>query len=193
MHELLWGDGPVDFVGVGTDDVETVERYLEVVVHQFAVEVCAQLLRSAEFAYCEADGVLLATVEFLHKVYVFHAGLHEVVARMQVLVESACLGHEAEHRGVLDVEFFLLLFHQEGEGVALGDIDWAGCLVGGTQVEYQYAARHAEDGNDGKKLIAMYSTHSDESYVPEDGTSSKWEGAGIYDVGDSLKEALAGE
>ena len=45
------------------------------------------------------------------------------------------------------------------------------------------------EGND-KKLIAMYSTHSDESYVPEDGTASKWKGAGIYDVGDSLKDAL---
>ena len=42
----------------------------------------------------------------------------------------------------------------------------------------------------GKKRIAMYSTHSDESYVPGDGTSSKWEDAGIYDVGDSLKDAL---
>ena len=46
------------------------------------------------------------------------------------------------------------------------------------------------ESDDGKKLIAMYSTHSDESYVPEDGTSSKWRNAGIYDVGDSLKEAL---
>ena len=43
---------------------------------------------------------------------------------------------------------------------------------------------------DGKKLICMYSTHSDESYVPDDGTESKWNGAGIYDVGDSLKAAL---
>ena len=43
---------------------------------------------------------------------------------------------------------------------------------------------------DGGKLIAMYSTHSDESYVPDDGTSSKWRDAGIYDVGDSLKSAL---
>ena len=42
----------------------------------------------------------------------------------------------------------------------------------------------------GDKLIAMYSTHSDESYVPSDGTASKWKNAGIYDVGDSLKEAL---
>lgn len=44
--------------------------------------------------------------------------------------------------------------------------------------------------SDGKKLVAMYSTHSDESYLPEDGTASKWEDAGIYDVGDSLKQAL---
>lgn len=49
-----------------------------------------------------------------------------------------------------------------------------------------FAVAHAED----KKLIAMYSTHSDESYVPEDGTSSKWQNAGIYDVGESLKDAL---
>ena len=53
-----------------------------------------------------------------------------------------------------------------------------------------FAALAEEDKGDGKKLVAMYSTHSDESYVPEDGTASKWEGAGIYDVGDSLKEAL---
>ena len=44
--------------------------------------------------------------------------------------------------------------------------------------------------DDGKKLICMYSTHSDESYVPSDGVESKWSDAGIYDVGDSLKAAL---
>ena len=55
-----------------------------------------------------------------------------------------------------------------------------------------FATRMSTDAaeDDGKKLIAMYSTHSDESYVPEDGTASKWENAGIYDVGDSLKAAL---
>ena len=45
-------------------------------------------------------------------------------------------------------------------------------------------------GDDAKKLICMYSTHSDESYVPDDGEASKWQDAGIYDVGDGLKEAL---
>ncbi len=41
-----------------------------------------------------------------------------------------------------------------------------------------------------KKLINMYSTHSDESYEPSDGTSSKHSDAGIYDVGDALKKNL---
>ena len=40
-------------------------------------------------------------------------------------------------------------------------------------------------------LVAMYSTHSDESYVPSDGTSSDEAGdGGIYDVNRALKEAL---
>lgn len=43
---------------------------------------------------------------------------------------------------------------------------------------------------DDEKLICMYSTHSDESYVPSDGASSLWEDAGIYDVGDALKKNL---
>jgi len=47
---------------------------------------------------------------------------------------------------------------------------------------------HAEE--DEKKLICMYSTHSDESYVPSDGASSLWENAGIYDVGEALKKNL---
>ena len=44
--------------------------------------------------------------------------------------------------------------------------------------------------DDGRKLICMYSTHSDECYVPSDGESSRWEDAGIYDVGNSLKDAF---
>lgn len=44
--------------------------------------------------------------------------------------------------------------------------------------------------SDEKRLICMYSTHSDESYLPEDGEASKWENAGIYDVGNALKDEL---
>jgi stage II sporulation protein P len=36
----------------------------------------------------------------------------------------------------------------------------------------------------------MYLTHTDESYEPSDGTSSKTKGAGILDVGNALKENL---
>lgn len=44
--------------------------------------------------------------------------------------------------------------------------------------------------DEGRGVICMYSTHSDESYVPGDGKSSKWEDAGIYDVGNAFKEEL---
>ena len=55
--------------------------------------------------------------------------------------------------------------------------------------EEAFAVAAAESSGE-KKLICMYSTHSDESYVPDDGTESKWKNAGIYDVGDSLAAAL---
>lgn len=41
-----------------------------------------------------------------------------------------------------------------------------------------------------KRLIGIYSTHSDESYIPTDGTESKEKDAGIYDVDEALKKAL---
>ena len=44
--------------------------------------------------------------------------------------------------------------------------------------------------SESEKKIAMYSTHSDESYVPSDGESSKLEDAGIYDVGEALAESF---
>lgn len=47
-----------------------------------------------------------------------------------------------------------------------------------------------KNSDDSKHLICMYSTHSDESYLPEDGEASKWENAGIYDVGNALKDEL---
>lgn len=43
---------------------------------------------------------------------------------------------------------------------------------------------------DGKKLICMYSTHSDESYIQGDGDASLLKDAGIYDVDHALKQAL---
>ena len=56
--------------------------------------------------------------------------------------------------------------------------------------DFLSARAEAEEKSDDEKLICMYSTHSDESYVPSDGASSLWVNAGIYDVGDALKENL---
>lgn len=51
---------------------------------------------------------------------------------------------------------------------------------------------HAEDSgkSEHKKLVAMYSTHSDESYEKGDGAASLDQGGGIYDVDRALKEQL---
>lgn len=49
----------------------------------------------------------------------------------------------------------------------------------------------ATDTKSGEKLIAMYSTHSSESYKPTDGTESAEDGrGGIYDVDRAIKKAL---
>ncbi|MBR5225584.1 MAG: stage II sporulation protein P, partial [Clostridia bacterium] len=44
--------------------------------------------------------------------------------------------------------------------------------------------------DDRKKLIAMYVTHSDESYVPTDGTQSIEGQGGIYDVARAFRDSL---
>ena len=63
--------------------------------------------------------------------------------------------------------------------------------VSGRPVEvFSALARETGQPDDGDKLICMYSTHSDESYIQGDGESSLSENAGIYDVDQALKEAL---
>ena len=52
------------------------------------------------------------------------------------------------------------------------------------------AVQAASGSTDGKKLIAMYVTHSDESYVPSDGAQSIEGQGGIYDVARQFRDAL---
>lgn len=52
------------------------------------------------------------------------------------------------------------------------------------------SASKEPDADSSRKLIALYSTHSDESYEKGDGAASLIENAGIYDVGRALKKAL---
>lgn len=59
---------------------------------------------------------------------------------------------------------------------ALPNVDWA------LESALPVAARN--------KAVAIYCTHSDESYVPTDGASSIEKRGGIYDVAESLKKAL---
>lgn len=48
----------------------------------------------------------------------------------------------------------------------------------------------ANSNSDNRKLIAMYVTHSDESYIPTDGTESINGQGGIYDVARSFRDEL---
>ena len=51
-------------------------------------------------------------------------------------------------------------------------------------------AKNEGDSGDEKKLIAMYVTHSDESYIPTDGTESIMGQGGIYDVAREFRDQL---
>lgn len=72
----------------------------------------------------------------------------------------------------------------------LGTADLGTAVSGPEEMEALLAQLGVAYADEGKGTICMYSTHSDESYVPGDGTSSKLEDAGIYDVGNAFKEEL---
>ena len=54
----------------------------------------------------------------------------------------------------------------------------------------QWAEESAQPVLAQKKAVALYCTHSDESYEPTDGSSSIQNRGGIYDVAESLKKSL---
>lgn len=72
----------------------------------------------------------------------------------------------------------------------IGMSDGGAAVSGPDGLEAVMASLGAAYAEGGRGLICMYSTHSDESYVEGDGESSKWENAGIYDVGAEFKKEL---
>ena len=69
------------------------------------------------------------------------------------------------------------------------DVSWL--EVGETQAVFAPEAHMVTASvKDERKLIAMYVTHSDESYVPTDGTESIEGQGGIYDVAREFRDAL---
>lgn len=72
----------------------------------------------------------------------------------------------------------------------LGMAEPGTAVSGPEEMKALLAALGIAYADEGKGTICMYSTHSDESYVPGDGVSSKLENAGIYDVGNAFREEL---
>ncbi len=69
------------------------------------------------------------------------------------------------------------------------DVSWL--RTGEAQAVFAASAAAATTNTGGdQKLIAMYVTHSDESYVPSDGTESIEGQGGIYDVAREFRDAL---
>ena len=73
------------------------------------------------------------------------------------------------------------------------DVSWLD--AGDAQAVFAASVPAASSGTDsasggGQKLIAMYVTHSDESYIPSDGTQSIEGQGGIYDVARQVRDAL---
>lgn len=73
------------------------------------------------------------------------------------------------------------------------DVSWLD--AGDAQAVFAASVPAASSGTDsasggGQKLIAMYVTHSDESYIPSDGTQSIEGQGGIYDVARQFRDAL---
>ena len=69
------------------------------------------------------------------------------------------------------------------------DVSWLD--AGEAQAVFAQAVSTVQaDSADSRKLIAMYVTHSDESYVPSDGTQSIEGQGGIYDVARQFRDAL---
>ncbi|MBQ4264665.1 MAG: stage II sporulation protein P [Clostridia bacterium] len=75
---------------------------------------------------------------------------------------------------------------------AMPDVSWLDAGIAQPVFAARYdAVMTANTGDsDSKKLIAMYVTHSDESYIPSDGTQSIEGQGGIYDVAREFRNSL---
>ncbi len=56
--------------------------------------------------------------------------------------------------------------------------------------DVSWLSESAQPVSAGERAVALYCTHSDESYQPTDGVSSDEERGGIYDVAENFKQAL---
>lgn len=111
--------------------------------------------------------------------------------------------HEGDEYISADNTLYRIVSLENGQAIAkrigeeiMPDVSWLD--AGDAQavfsiVQETEAIPAASERTDGRKLIAMYVTHSDESYVPSDGTQSINGQGGIYDVAREFRDALQEE
>ncbi len=115
------------------------------------------------------------------------SALFTIAQRVQVGDEYITSGN-ALYR-VISVSGTDAIAKKIGEEV-MPDVSWLDAGLAQAVFAQESALPAASDKTDSRKLIAMYVTHSDESYIPSDGTESIEGQGGIYDVAREFRDAL---
>ena len=138
---------------------------------------CVILLMTAQTALAadETDGDCIYTL---------------VDADGAVLTRRAARMYEGDEYISSDNRYYRVAFVDDARCIATAEEIGQATIDEAAFAAFLSAHAASDPAADDAKLICMYSTHSDESYVPSDGASSLWENAGIYDVGEALKESL---
>ena len=127
------------------------------------------LLPARVFAESEEEGSVYRLLDGSGETVTWYAGTPEA--------GDEYVSGDNRHYRVIQIDEAAKLARMESLGsFALPDVSWLD--------------EETQPVSAAKKAVAIYCTHSDESYEPGDGTSSKENRGGIYDVAESLKAAL---
>ena len=143
-----------------------------------ALALCILLLSGA--AYAEDSAVYSAIDENGQNIFTISAALNEgdeYISSDNVLYRIESVNGTIAAAKRIGVEI-------------MPDVSWL--ATGEAQAVFAQESRAlpASTNADSRRLIAMYVTHSDESYVPTDGTESIEGQGGIYDVARDFRDAL---
>lgn len=143
----------------------------------FMLMLCASVNAQAE-AWMDESGIYTAVTEDGKPLFTLCSSPSEgdeYISRDNILYR------------IKSVESHTAIAERIGEE-AMPDVSWLD--TGAALAVFAQEAVPAAKSQDEQKLIAMYVTHSDESYIPSDGTESIEGQGGIYDVAREFRDAL---
>jgi stage II sporulation protein P len=101
---------------------------------------------------------------------------------MAVNVDDEYISGDNQHYVVTSVDTGTMTATARHTGAEeMPSVDW---------LRAAFADASSASGSGGSRHVAIYATHTDESYIPSDGTQSEDSGGGILDVANALKDAF---